>query len=193
MIADLTPNDDKLLNNILSVMEYAYRLGIYHGALSKDPAEIESVMNISLASKKFKIIRDAPNKPMPLEKYCDMVVMWCGRIGAMYLRNLMRLDAKIYSFRVAILIMTFVYYRDGLKVGVNYDRVDAKELLDTVARGLVHYDAERKKKRSKEWFFDEMKYRVNILYEEMKENGEASGLNRLSLFMGNTWVKYMIK
>lgn len=188
---ELTENDGKILNNILSLMEYAYRLGVYHGAMSKDPSEIQEVMDMPLEDKKFRIIRDAYNKVMNINKFCDVVVMWCSNIGAMYLRNFLREDSKIYTFKAAILIMAFVYYRDGLTIGLRYDRVTARNFFDTVYRGMVHINAVTRKKRTKESFFDEMKFKVNNLHEQLVDSDVPSGLNRLSTFMGTTWVKYM--
>lgn len=188
---ELTENDGKILNNILSLMEYAYRLGVYHGAMSKDPNEIREVLEMPLEERKFRIIRDAYNKVMNINKFCDVVVMWCSNIGAMYLRNFLREDSKIYTFKSAILIMAFVYYRDGLDIGQRYDRVTARNFFDTVYRGMVHVNAATKKKRTKEAFFDEMKFKVNNLHEQLVDSEVPSGLNRLSTFMGTTWVKYM--
>lgn len=191
--SDITQNDDKILENLLATAEYAYRLGVYHGSLSKDIAEIEEATEIPLSSKKYKILRDAPQKLLSIDKFRDVVVMWCGQINAMYLRNLLRADSKIFLLRTAMLNIIYEYYKDGLKIGIQYDRVSGKEFFDTVYRGLVHIDAKTKKRRSKETFFDEMKYKANVMHEKMQEAKVKSGMNSLSVFMGNTWLKYMIK
>lgn len=193
MGVEITQNDDKILDNLLSAAEYAYRLGVYHGSQSKDIVEIEEVTSMPLSQKKYKILRDAPQRLLTVDNFRDVVVVWCGQINAMYLRNLLRADRKLLSFRLAIMNIIYEYYKEGLQIGIQYDRVSGKQFFDTVYRGLVHIDAKTKKKRSKEAFFDEMKYKVNILHEKMEEAGLNSGLNNLSVFMGNTWVKYMIK
>lgn len=186
---DITQNDEQLLENILSLMEYAYRMGIYHGAQVKDPVKINELDEVSIGKRMFRILVDAPDKPIRLDRFRDIVVVWCSRVNAMYLRNMLRSDIKLYSFRTAILVMAFVYYRDGAHIGLNYTRADAKKLLDTVYRGKVHYNAVTRKKVTKAVFFDEMKYKTNLLHYDLTEAGEKSGLNTLSTFMGTTWIK----
>lgn len=187
--SDITQDDRMIMENILSLMEYAYRIGIAHGAQVKDPIKIDELFDVQLG-KKFRVLIGAPDKPITSDKFRDVVVVWCSRFSAMYLRNMLRADIKLYALRNGILTMAFVYYRDGARIGASsYSRAEAKVLIDTVHRGKVHYNAVTKKQVPKAVFFDELKYRTNLIHEELISKGAISGLSKLSTFMGATWVK----
>lgn len=171
--------------NILSVAEYGYRLGVKHGAYTKDPVAIKECTEETF-KKEFRLLMDAPDHPLNVNAYCDRVIVWCGLISASALRLYLRASSEL-SLKTNILIMTQFYYKKGLIDGINVDKLTADNFLKKVAFGRQHINIVTGKKQSLQLFFDEFKYNTNILDEQWRENGSPSSLNRLSVFMGRAW------
>lgn len=189
-----TENDWLLLRNILSLTEYMYRLGVYHGACNKDANAINEVVDRDDVFSKFRFVNISdPDRDLSVNSYIDRLVVFCGTINAVHLRNFLRSSIFAGRLKTGILALTQLYYRNGLKDGENLERDVAKKFLDDVGRGCVHMNAITKKIRPLGIYFDELKNNVNIIHEMRKDKSIQSSVNRLSLFMGQVWAENYCK
>lgn len=185
---EYTNNDYKLLKDILSIAEYAYRLGVKHGSIVKDPYSIKECA-ADYHDKKFRMLIDAPDKPLSVNVFCDYVIIWCGRISASSLRDFLRCSVYGGALKTDILVATHLYYRKGLLDGANIDRYKAERFFDAIGHGGQHINIVTGKSRSRNFFFDEYKYNVRILGNEWKEAGAKISMDRFARFLGETWAK----
>ena len=188
-----TENDWLLLRNIISLAEYMYRLGVYHGACSKDQNEIDEIVEKEDVCSTYRLLYGAPSTDLSVNSYIDRLVVFCGIISAVHLRNFLRGSIFRGRLKNGILALTQLYYRNGLKEGINLQRDEAKKFLDDVGRGNVHMNATNKKIKSLNMYFDEMKNNVNIIHEMRKDEAIQSSVNRLSVFMGQVWAENCCK
>lgn len=182
----------RIVRNLLSLCEYHYRLGIYHGAMSGDIEEVSQCADRQDGYMTYQYLGGSVYESKNLRDfriYTDMIIVECNKMVADHLATYLRVGTNMRMKKEILSTIDF-HYRKGLKHGLQCkDRAEAKEYLRNVGKGFDHTHFKDQRKWTTYQYLDTVKQRINNMHFIRRESDNTSTLYTLSIRLGSLAAK----